>query len=66
MGLAEACHVGRLLLYHHDPARTDDEVDALVAAVRARGPAVVVEAAAEGRVIDLGAAARATTTGAPP
>ena len=30
VALAEHCNVGRLLLYHHDPERTDDEVDALV------------------------------------
>ena len=30
VALAERCHVDRLLLYHHDPDRTDDEVDALV------------------------------------
>ena len=28
--LAERGGVGRLLLYHHDPGRTDDQVDALV------------------------------------
>ena len=32
VALAERCHVGRLLLHHHDPERTDDEVDALVEA----------------------------------
>ncbi len=29
---------GRVLLFHHDPSRTDDEVDALAAAVAARHP----------------------------
>jgi len=29
--LARRCVVGRLLLYHHDPSRTDDQVDALIA-----------------------------------
>jgi phosphoribosyl 1,2-cyclic phosphodiesterase len=52
VGLAEAAGVKRLLLFHHDPARTDDQIDAIVAAHR--GNAIPVEAAAEGTVIDLG------------
>jgi ribonuclease BN (tRNA processing enzyme) len=52
VGLAEAAGVKRLLLFHHDPARTDDQIDAIVAAHR--GSAIPVEAAAEGSVIDLG------------
>jgi ribonuclease BN (tRNA processing enzyme) len=52
VGLADAAGVKRLLLYHHDPARTDDQIDAIVAAHR--GNAIPVEAAAEGTVIDLG------------
>jgi phosphoribosyl 1,2-cyclic phosphodiesterase len=51
IGLARECDVPRLLLFHHDPARTDDEIDAIVAAHRGRRP--MVEAAAEGSVIDL-------------
>jgi phosphoribosyl 1,2-cyclic phosphodiesterase len=51
VGLAEATGVGRLLLYHHDPERTDDEVDAIVASYS--DAAVAVEAAYEGMVIDL-------------
>jgi phosphoribosyl 1,2-cyclic phosphodiesterase len=51
IGLAQECQVPRLLLFHHDPARTDDEIDAIVAAHRGRN--VTVEAAAEGSVIDL-------------
>ncbi len=51
VGLACAAGAARLLVYHHDPARTDDEIDAIVAAHR-EGP-VAVEAAAEGTVIDL-------------
>src|SRR4029077_7540488 len=34
VGLAEAAGVKRLLLFHHDPARTDDQIDAIVAAHR--------------------------------
>jgi phosphoribosyl 1,2-cyclic phosphodiesterase len=51
IGLAEAAGAGRLLLFHHDPARTDDEIDAIVASHR--DEPVPVEAAAEGRLIDL-------------
>jgi len=42
---------GQVLLYHHDPPRTDDEIDAVVASY-AGGP-VPVAGAAEGMVIDL-------------
>ena len=52
VALAERCHVGRLLLHHHDPDRTDDEVDALVDAHH--GSATVkVAAAVEGDAIQL-------------
>jgi ribonuclease BN (tRNA processing enzyme) len=51
LGLAEAAGVKRLVLFHHDPWRTDDEVDAMVARYR-HGP-VPVEACAEGTVVDL-------------
>jgi phosphoribosyl 1,2-cyclic phosphodiesterase len=51
IGLARAANARRLLLFHHDPDRTDDEIDALVAAHRARG--LTVEAAAEGSEIQL-------------
>jgi len=51
VGLAAAAGAGRLWLFHHDPPRTDDEIDALVAGCI---PApVLVEAAAEGLVFDL-------------
>jgi ribonuclease BN (tRNA processing enzyme) len=51
VGLAEKAGARRLLLFHHDPPRADDEIDALVAACQGR--AVRVEAAAEGSVLDL-------------
>jgi phosphoribosyl 1,2-cyclic phosphodiesterase len=50
-GLAEAAGARRLVLFHHDPGRTDDQLDALVAGLSA-GP-VPVTAAAEGMVLDL-------------
>jgi phosphoribosyl 1,2-cyclic phosphodiesterase len=43
--LAERGHVDRLVLYHHDPGRTDDQVDALVESCAGR--AVKVSAARE-------------------
>ena len=52
VGLAEAAGVGRLVLFHHDPARSDDAIDALTADARARAD-VTVTAAVEGAVIDL-------------
>jgi phosphoribosyl 1,2-cyclic phosphodiesterase len=52
VALAERCGAGRLLLWHHDPGRDDDALDALLA--RARGmTSVTVDAAAEGAVIDV-------------
>jgi phosphoribosyl 1,2-cyclic phosphodiesterase len=51
VGLAEHCEVGGVLLFHHDPPRTDDEIDAIVAGLRQIE--VPVTAAAEGQVIDL-------------
>jgi len=52
--LAEHAGARRLLLYHHDPPRTDDDIDALVASLA--GEAVWVDGAVEGMVIDLPAA----------
>jgi ribonuclease BN (tRNA processing enzyme) len=49
--LAEAASVPRVLLFHHDPPRTDDAVDALVA--RYSGAKTKVEGARQGMVIDL-------------
>jgi phosphoribosyl 1,2-cyclic phosphodiesterase len=51
LALATKAGVDRLLLFHHDPARSDDDLDAIVAAARATGHRV--EAACEGQVIDL-------------
>ncbi len=51
IGLAHASGARRLLLFHHDPPRTDDELDAIVAAHQDAG--LPIHAAAEGSVIDL-------------
>lgn len=49
--LAELAGCARLLLFHHDPPRTDAELDAIVAGLQDRR--VPVSAATEGDVIDL-------------
>jgi phosphoribosyl 1,2-cyclic phosphodiesterase len=46
IGLGQRAGARRVLLFHHDPSRTDDQLDAEAAARNA-------EAAAEGMVIDL-------------
>jgi ribonuclease BN (tRNA processing enzyme) len=51
LGLAQKAGARKVLLFHHDPPRTDDEIDAIVAGVR--GGPVPVDAAAEGAVIQL-------------
>ena len=51
VGLAAAAGARTLALFHHDPARTDDEIDALV--VAHAGGAVEVIGAAEGLTIEL-------------
>ena len=51
VGLAEAAGARTMVLFHHDPGRTDDEIDALVAAHA--GGTVEVIGAAEGLAIDL-------------
>jgi phosphoribosyl 1,2-cyclic phosphodiesterase len=51
VGLAETCGVKHLLLFHHDPRRTDDEVDAIVK--DHQGASLPVSAAAEGLVLEL-------------
>jgi ribonuclease BN (tRNA processing enzyme) len=51
VALAEAASVPSVLLFHHDPPRTDDAIDALVA--RYANAPVDVEGARQGSVIDL-------------
>ena len=50
-GLAEAAAARKLVLFHHDPCRSDDEIDALVATCA--GGDVDVIGAAEGLTINL-------------
>jgi phosphoribosyl 1,2-cyclic phosphodiesterase len=50
--LAEACGVERVLLFHHDPSRTDAEVESLRDAIDHRAN-VRVDIAREGDVVDL-------------
>ncbi len=52
VALAEACRVRRLLLFHHDPSRTDDQVEALRDKL-AVGSTVSLDAAVEGSIIQL-------------
>jgi phosphoribosyl 1,2-cyclic phosphodiesterase len=49
--LGERAGARQVLLFHHDPSRTDDELDAIVEA--RRGGAVPVAAAVEGSTIEL-------------
>jgi len=51
LNLAVKAGARRVMLFHHDPDRTDSEIDALVA--RYKGAKLPVEAAHEGSVIDL-------------
>jgi phosphoribosyl 1,2-cyclic phosphodiesterase len=51
---AEKTKVDRLMLFHHDPMRTDDQIDAMVAAVGQRlGDHGDVDAAAEGMTFEV-------------
>lgn len=50
--LAEEARARSLLLFHHDPDRTDPEIDALLAASR-NGGSLWIGAAVEGTIIDL-------------
>lgn len=51
VGLAEAAGARRLVLFHHDPSRTDDELDEILRSHQ--GSSVEVVAAAEGMTVDL-------------
>jgi phosphoribosyl 1,2-cyclic phosphodiesterase len=51
--LAEKAGARRVLLFHHEPGRTDRQVERLADEVRARHPDVLIDPAVEGAVIDL-------------
>lgn len=55
--VAAEARVGRLILFHHEPERDDDQMDALVAEARAfaraLGSNVPVDAAREGMSLDI-------------
>lgn len=51
LGLAEVSNVKRLMLYHHDPPRSDEEIDEIVSAMRPSKVEIV--GAAEQMAIDL-------------
>jgi phosphoribosyl 1,2-cyclic phosphodiesterase len=55
VGLARVAKARRVLLFHHDPDRTDAEVAAIERAMR-RGEDVAVDAAREGDTLWLGGA----------
>jgi phosphoribosyl 1,2-cyclic phosphodiesterase len=51
--IARRAGVGRLVLYHHAPGRTDDQVDAVVEAVRKEASDLEISAAAEMAVVEV-------------
>jgi len=51
--LAERAGARRVLLFHHEPSRTDAQVERLAADVRGRHPGLRIDPAVEGAVIDL-------------
>lgn len=51
--LAEDCGAASVVLFHHDPARTDTEIDELLSHARGLSTAVSVSAAAQGTSLDL-------------
>ena len=51
VGLAATAGVKKILMFHHDPSRTDEQVDALVKEYQRDG--VEVAAAAQGMVVDI-------------
>jgi len=69
MSVAREAGVRQLALTHHDPLRTDDELDELVASarstMRALGSSIHVFAAAEGETIDVTAPATRAVAASP-
>lgn len=54
VALAERAGAARVLLFHHDPGRTDEELDELERAVTRSGAAVTVTVAREGARVRVG------------
>ena len=61
VGVARALGIPRVLLFHHDPTRTDDDLDALLAGLRA-GDGPLVDVAREGAVVEIGAVGAARSS----
>lgn len=53
LALARAAGVGRLILTHHDPGRTDAQIEAMIAEARQAAGDIAVEGAREGQTIEL-------------
>jgi phosphoribosyl 1,2-cyclic phosphodiesterase len=56
VALARACGAGRLVLFHHSPARTDDALDEIAAWAPALAGELPVVVAREGMTLDVGRA----------
>ncbi|HYZ49046.1 MAG TPA: MBL fold metallo-hydrolase [Sphingomonas sp.] len=54
LSIAKAARAGRIALTHHDPSRTDDQIDAYLALLRQEPGGPDILAAYEGMVIELG------------
>ena len=60
IALADDADVGRLVLFHHSPARTDDQLDHIVDSLESRAPLLV---AREGMRIPVGTTATSLRSG---
>lgn len=61
--LAQECSASQLVLLHHSPARTDDELDEISAWAPGLAPELTVMVGREGMVIDVGTPSQAPSTG---
>jgi phosphoribosyl 1,2-cyclic phosphodiesterase len=64
IGLARALGIPRVLLFHHDPSRTDDDLDTLLAAHRGHG-GPIVDVAREGTTVEIGSVGAARRPSGP-
>ncbi|MCB2225589.1 MAG: MBL fold metallo-hydrolase [Desulfarculaceae bacterium] len=53
LALAKAAGADRLILTHHDPGRSDAQIDAMIAEARAEAGSLPVEGAREGQTLEL-------------